>query len=260
MRNIQEFLIWGMHRASPSRIPKGSALVIPAERIGLEGIWQYLYGTTGVKCTQVRLDRAYEKYYKGWGWTRKEFNSVSAGWVAMAVMVCDCQGLEDCFSKADANAKGNYANYCTDKGRIVDINRPYVIGEALFVGSSPSSINHVGWVVGFAPDGEPLILHARGLAHGVVIERMSSCGKKWTYRGLMAKRYSYDAAPAFKPAPQEPASVVLRITKPLMRGGEIKDLQDALNAMGFDCGEADGICGEKTLAGVRAFVSLHKEI
>ena len=266
MRNVQEFLTWGMHRASPLRIPAGSTLCIPLAEVGIKGWWSYAYGTTGVKCTQTRLDRAYEKYYKAWGWSRREFDSVTAGWVKMAVMLCDCQGLEDCFSGTDTNAKGNYANYCTDKGRIADISRPYVFGEAIFVGSSPSSINHVGWIVGFAPDGEPLVLHERGLAHGCVIERMSSAGKKWSYRGLMTKRYSYEAIAPETPvetapvAPVQPERTVLRIYSPLMRGGEVKDLQDALNAMGYDCGEADGICGENTRKGILAFIAAHKDM
>lgn len=266
MRNIQAFLAWGMQRASPLRIPAGSTLCVPLAEIGGAGVWQYLYGTTGTKCTQALLDKKYGQYYKAWGWSRKEFDAVTAGWVAMAVMVCDCQGLEDCFSGADTNAKGNYANYCTDKGRIADINRPYVIGEAIFVGSSPSAIDHVGWIVGFAPDGEPLVLHERGLAHGCLIERMSSCGKKWTYRGLMTKRYIYDssAAPATPTMPievtPEPDQTVLRITKPLTKGAFVKDLQDLLNSGGYDCGEADGICGERTRAGILAFVVMHKDM
>ena len=266
MRNIMDFLAWGASHASPARIPVGSVLCIPLSQVGKDGIWKYLYGTTGGKCTQALLDDKYNKNYKGWGWTRKEYDSVTAGWVQKGEMVCDCQGLEDYFSKADTNAKGNYANYCTDKGLIANIKRDYVFGEAIFVGASTTSINHVGWIIGFAPDGEPLILHERGLAHGCVIERMSSCGKKWTYRGLMTKRYSYAAVsmpttpPSTPESTPEPAQTILRITKPLMRGGSVKDLQDALNAMGYDCGEADGICGDKTRAGILAFIAMHKEM
>jgi len=116
--------------------------------------------------------------------------------------------------------------------------------------------------VGFATDGEPLVLHERGLAHGCVIERMSSSGKKWSYRGLMTKRYSYDIATApILPLPTpDPEQTVLKITKPLMRCGAIKDLQDALNAMGYDCGTADGIFGEKTRRGILEFIALHRDI
>ena len=267
MKNILDFMAWGISHASSARIPAGSTLCVPLEVAASAGVWQYLYGTTGAKCTQALLDKKYSQYYKDWGWSRREYDNVTAGWVSRGVTVCDCQGLEDKYSGADTNAKGNYANYCTDKGRIAYINRPYVCGEAVFVGSATSSIDHVGWIAGFAPDGEPLVLHERGLAHGCVIERMSSAGKKWSYRGLMAKRYSYEAitVPPLTPVtPPEtaldPKQTVLRITKPLMRGGAIKELQGALNAMGFDCGTADGICGEKTREGILSFIERHKDM
>ncbi len=260
MRNILDFMAWGISHASSARIPAGSTLCVPLEMAASAGVWQYLYGTTGVKCTQALLDKKYSQYYMDWGWSRKEYDNVTAGWISRGVTVCDCQGLEDKYSGADTNAKGNYANYCTDKGRIADISRPYVFGEAIFVGGSPSSIDHVGWIAGFAPDGEALVLHERGLAHGCVIERMSSAGKKWSYRGLMTKRYSYEAITLpTTPAPIQ-TQTVLRITKPLMRGGFVKALQDALNEGGYDCGKADGICGEKTRAGILAFIEQHKDM
>jgi len=189
--SILGFLRWAMGHASPARIPAGSTLCIPPGEVGIDGKWEYLYGTTGHKCTQALLDKKYNQYYKGWGWSRAEFAAATAGWVSRGVTVCDCQGLEDYYSKADTNAKGNYANYCTDKGRISSIQRPYIYGEALFVGGSASSINHVGWIVGFAPNGEPLILHERGLSHGCVIEPLSASGKAWKWRGIMGKRYDY---------------------------------------------------------------------
>ena len=265
MKNVLDFMVWGISHASSARIPAGSTLCVPLEMAASAGVWQYLYGTTGVKCTQALLDKKYSQYYKNWGWSRKEYDNVTAGWISRGVTVCDCQGLEDKYSGADTNAKGNYANYCTNKGRIADISRPYVFGEAVFVGGSPSGIDHVGWIAGFAPDGEALVLHERGLADGCVIERMSSAGKKWSYRGLMTKRYSYEAvAPTTPDIPietaPEPGQTVLRITKPLMRGGAIKDLQDALNALGYDCGTTDGICGKKTRTGILAFIGRHKDM
>ena len=261
MKNVLEFLAWGMARASHARIPAGSTLAIPLAQVGKEGVWQYLFGTTGTKCTKARLDAAYRKYYKVWGWKREEFDVITAGWVERGVMVCDCQGLEDCFSKSDTNAKGNYANYCTDKGRIVDIKRGYVLGEAVFVGSAPTSINHVGWVCGFTPDKESLILHERGLAHGCVIERMSSCGKKWTYRGLMIKRYEYAKSDIVTtPTETKKPGTILRVTSPMMKSGTIKDLQDVLNALGYDCGKADGVMGNATAKGISAFIAAHKDI
>lgn len=260
MKNIMEFMSWAMSHASPGRIPAGSTLCVSLAQVGKAGVWKYLYGTTGQKCTQSLLDKKYNQYYKGWGWTKAEYAAATAGWAKNGETVCDCQGLEDHFSNSDTNAKGNYANYCENKGKLSDIDRPYVIGEALFVGSKASSINHVGWVAGFAPDGEPLILHERGLSHGCVVERLSTSGKKWAWRGLMSKRYDYGTIipkPVEDEKPEEAGAIVLKIEKPLMRGESIAYLQKALNGLGYPCGMTDGICGEKTMEGVKAFAQAH---
>lgn len=59
-----------------------------------------------------------------------------------------------------------------------------------------------------------------------------------------------------KPVTQWP--VVMKIEKPLMRSEEIKQLQGAFNNLGYDTGGVDGICGEKTMKGVQAFIAAHK--
>lgn len=260
MKNIMEFMTWAMSHASPARIPAGSTLCVPLSSVGADGVWEYLYGTTGQKCTQSLLDKKYTQYYQGWGWTREEYAAATGGWVSRGVMVCDCQGLEDYFAGKDTNAKGNYANLCTDKGAISAISRPYVLGEAVFCGSSPGSINHVGWIAGFGPDGEPLVVHERGLSHGCVVERMSQAGKKWTYRGLMTKRYVYEGQEAGAEEKEETETaqpVVLRITSPLMRPAGVKELQEALNKLGYACGKADGIYGENTETALLGLCEAH---
>ena len=45
----------------------------------------------------------------------------------------------------------------------------------------------------------------------------------------------------------------LKHTSPDMKGEDVKELQNRLNALGFDCGTADGIFGSKTEQGVIAF-------
>lgn len=257
---IEEFLAFAASHASPARIPAGSRLCVDIDMVGADGVWQYLYGTTGAKCTQSLLDRKYTQYYHGWGWSKAEYAAATAGWVEKGVTVCDCQGVEDYFAGRDTNAKGNYANLCTDKGRIKDITRPYVLGEAIFCGSSPSSINHIGWIAGFAPDGEALVLHERGLSHGCVIERMSQSGKSWTYRGLMTKRYVYDGVEAEGDKEDTEMPTILKITSPLMRGDAILSLQEALNGLGYPCGKEDGIYGEDTEAALLDFCKDYAEV
>ena len=118
--------------------------------------------------------------------------------------MCDCQGLCDYYLHIDTNAKGNYAKFCTSKGSVKNITRKYVIGEAVFKGSAPSSINHVGFICGFMPDGEPLVVEEKGLRYGCVVTRLSSTA--WTYRGLMTKKFEYDDTPTQDTAPSTPSA------------------------------------------------------
>lgn len=113
--------------------------------VGAAGEWEYLYGTTGRTVTQSLLDERYLNYYKDNGWSRSAYNKTTKGWVAAKKTVCDCQGVEDYYSKSDTSANRNYTRYCTDKELCSAINRPYVLGEAVFNGTSTNK-SHVGWV------------------------------------------------------------------------------------------------------------------
>ena len=52
---------------------------------------------------------------------------------------------------------------------------------------------------------------------------------------------------------------VIKLTSPMMRGEPIRQLQIALNGLGYPCGEADGIAGAKTIAGIEAFIAAHSK-
>ena len=43
----------------------------------------------------------------------------------------------------------------------------------------------------------------------------------------------------------------------MMRGDDIKALQTALNALGYDAGDADGIAGKNTVAAIQRFAQAH---
>ena len=45
----------------------------------------------------------------------------------------------------------------------------------------------------------------------------------------------------------------VELTTPMMRGDDIKTLQTALNALGYNAGDPDGIAGKNTIAAIRAF-------
>lgn len=191
---VLDFIRWGLTHAKPGSIPAGAKLLLPAEECGTDP-WEYLYGTSGKKVTQKLLDDKYQDPYKDWGWSRALYDRATAGWVAGGITVCDCQGLLDAYCtlvlgvKTDLSANGCFTKWCTDTGRLRDISRAYVIGEALFRANEYGTMKHIGWVCGFAADGEPLVLEARGLSYGCVVTRLS--GRGWTHRGLMTRRFVY---------------------------------------------------------------------
>lgn len=77
--------------------------------------------------------------------------------------------------------------------------------------------------------------------------------KAWTHYAIPAGLYAADeiaaALPAFA-AGEGQAVFLLRLGS---RGSDVIRLQTALNALGYDCGAADGIFGVKTQAAVRRF-------
>jgi hypothetical protein len=255
MENVTNFIRWACSHAKPL---SGASVPFP---VGTDGIWCYLWGTKGQVVTQSLLDARYRSYYGPHDWSRDEYNRTTAGWVSNKKHVTDCQGLLDCYLKNDTTANGNYKNYCTQKGLIKDIDRPWVIGEAVFNGTDAKK-THVGWIV--STEGDPCVVEARGLAYGVVITRLSK--RPWKYRGLMTKRFSYDPAPEppTPPTPPEPGTYVF--TRPLkygVKGDDVIELKKLLISHGYD----DGITvdtpssvnfGGKTRAAVKAFQKANK--
>ena len=83
--------------------------------------------------------------------------------------------------------------------------------------------------------------------------------KAWTHYAIPAGLYAAEEiAAAGKPEPEKPdtskptESVVFNLRRG-SKGADVTKLQTALNALGYDCGAADGIFGAKTEAAVRAF-------
>ena len=173
--------------------------------------------------------------------------STAQNWAARRVTVCDCQGLLDVFVGVDVNAHYCYAAWCTEKGEISGIGRPYVLGEAVFIQGSSERMTHVGYVCGFL-NGEPLIVEARGLNFGVCVTKFSD--RPWTHRGLVSKQLIYTENCYDE-------QIILTVRRPMIQGDAIKHLQTALNALGYYCGSVDGKCGKLTMSGVNEFVEMH---
>lgn len=226
MQNVLEFIKFAVSHADPKTLPSGAKIQFP---VGEDGVWHYLWGTSGQVVTEKLLDARFKSYYSRNGWNIQEYETVTRGWVEAGDHVTDCQGLLDAFLHSDTNANGNYNNYCTHKGLIAAMNEPFMIGEAVFNGTDAKK-THVGWVCGFLGS-EPLVVEARGLKYGVVITRMSK--RSWKYRGLMTKKFSYENV-----TPQtEPAQYVFeRSLKKGCKGDDVIKLKMLLKNAGYDRG------------------------
>lgn len=259
MTNILDFIRWALTHVNPNTVPSGAVLANgTATNIGAEP-WHYLYGTVRAKTTPSRIKERWENYYSSHGWSKASYDNATSG-MQPDDYATDCQGLLDAYltyelgEKTDVNADYNYLKWCTGKGKISEIERPYELGEAVFIANSKGKMLHVGWVCGTDSDGEPLVVEARGLNYGVVITRLES--RPWTRRGLMTKKFDYKE--------DEPMATKFEVIKPMLKGDGVKAMQNALNANGYTDGDGnalveDGKWGSKSQAAFRKLLEAHMQ-
>ena len=258
MTNILDFIRWALTHVDPNTVPSGAVLAKgTAANIGTEP-WHYLYGTVKSKTTAERIEERWRNHYSK-TWTREAYDHATAA-MSPDDYATDCQGLLDAYltyelgEKTDVNADYNYRKWCADKGRISEIERPYKLGEAVFMANSRGKMSHIGWVCGTDSDGEPLVVEARGLSYGVVVTRLEA--RPWTHRGLMTKKFDYKE--------DEPMAIKFEVIKPMLKGDGVKAMQKALNATGYtdDNGNAlkeDGKWGSKSQAAFRKLLEAHMQ-
>ena len=147
----------------------------------------------------------------------------------------DIRGLID----SDTNAQGLYRQ-CKQQGKLGAWQMQ--AGDLVFRYSvAVGKMGHVGVYVG-----NGMVVEAQGRDAGVVMRHLSYGG--WTHQGRH---------PALA---EDTAPTVFRLTSPMMHGENVKLMQAALNACGYDCGKADGICGKATMTAVKAFATAHMEV
>lgn len=164
----------------------------------------------------------------------------------------DCNGLVNFWfqntkgwRKGDASAATLYSE-CITKGtrKAATALEP---GDLLFRHNG-SKINHVGVFIG---DG--MAIEAKGRDDGVVLRTLNASGSAyWTHWGKHPFLLVED-----DPASEPQRAKVITRTVPFMHGNDIKALQTALNGLGYNSGEADGIAGSKTIAAIEAFAKAH---
>ena len=259
MTNILDFIRWALTHVNPNTVSSGAVLANgTATNVGAEP-WHYLFGTVKSKTTAARIEERWRNHYSK-TWTREAYDRATAA-MSPDDYATDCQGLLDAYltyelgEKTDVNADYNYHKWCADKGKTSDIERPYELGEAVFIANSKGKMLHVGWVCGTDSDGDPLVVEARGLSYGVVIMRLES--RPWTHRGLMTKKFEYNKE-------EKPLATKFEVVSPMLSGDRIAAMQRALNANGYtdDNGNAleeDGKWGLKSQAAFRKLLEAHTQ-
>ena len=259
MTNVLDFIRWALTHVNPNTVPSGAVLANgTATNVGTEP-WHYLYGTVRTKTTAARIAERWRNYYSSHGWSREAYDNATAE-MKPDDYATDCQGLLDGYltyvqgEKTDVNADYNYRKWCTGKGKTSEVERPYELGEAVFMANSRGKISHVGWICGLDADGEPLVVEARGLSYGVVVTRLKE--RAWTHRGLMTKKFDYKE--------DEPMATKFEVIKPMLKGDGVIEMQKALNANGYtdDNGNKlveDGKWGSKSQAAFRKLLEAHTQ-
>ena len=259
MTNILDFIRWALTHVNPNTVLSGAVLANgTATNVGTEP-WHYLYGTVKSKTTAARIEERWRNHYSK-TWTREAYDHATAA-MSPDDYATDCQGLLDAYltyelgEKTDVNADYNYRKWCTGMGKISEIERPYKLGEAVFIANSRGKMSHVGWVCGLDLDGELLVVEARGLSYGVVVTRFEA--RPWTHRGLMTKKFEYNKE-------EKPMATKFEVVSPMLRGDGITAMQRALNANGYtdDNGNAlveDGKWGSKSQAAFRKLLEAHTQ-
>ena len=258
MTNVLDFIRWALTHVDPNTVPSGAVLANgTAANIGTEP-WHYLYGTVKSKTTAERIEERWRNHYSK-TWTREAYDHATAA-MSPDDYATDCQGLLDAYltyelgEKTDVNADYNYRKWCAGKGKASEIERPYELGEAVFMANSRGKMFHVGWICGFDVDGEPLVVEARGLSYGVVITRLEA--RPWTHRGLMTKKFDYKE--------KKPMATKFEVTKPMLKGDGVEAMQKALNANGYTDANGnklaeDGKWGAKSQAAFKKLLEAHTQ-
>lgn len=214
--------------------------------------WPYVFGAWGGLCvpskrgTYMRDEHPTIKskcnVLKGsYDWRNIKNNNYcgSCKW-AIGVRMYDCRGwtrwlLQQVgldIAGGGCTSQYNNADNWTARGKIEDM--PDVVCCVFKYDSSTKKYEHTGMHVGGGK-----IIHC-----SVNVQTGKTSDRGWTHYAIPKGLYGEEDLP-------------VEITRPTLRkgskGADVEDLQTALNKLGFDCGNVDGIFGTKTYNAVVAF-------
>lgn len=229
----------------------------------------YIMGAYGQNPRTGYLDLSITKVKSSWKPTGYYYTQYTGKqrtqaleWRKKCVRVWDCNGLAegiyelytgDCIN---AYARSNYANWCSVKGAgMIPASRRQAGAAVFWSDGSAGSIHHVAYlykpVKASDPQGDWYLIEARGVMYGVVKTQLSA--RKPNFWGIMDKYFDYGASSSQPASPSYKLGD--RILENGMSGPDVKQMQENLIKLGYDCGKwgADGDFGDATELAVRRF-------
>lgn len=174
----------------------------------------------------------------------------------------DCSGLALYYLQNVAGIVSSdmSANSLMGKCEIIkkaDVRRGDWVFKKYTSGEKKGRAYHVGYVV----DDDLNVIEAKGRDRGVVKSPLSE--GKWNVYGrpeYFAEEINAESGGNGNGAEGWEVARVLKVTKPLMKGDDVKALQAALIAHNYHCGATgvDGVYGRNTAHAVRCFQSANR--
>lgn len=101
--------------------------------------------------------------------------------------------------------------------------------------------------------GNGYVVEWRGFAYGCVKTRLKDRGWQYWYKLPFIHYGQASVSIPVDSSDSSARSLSYASGQTMLRGEDVRALQELLNRLGFDCGTADGIFGPKTSAAVKAF-------